>query len=82
MYMCVSGTDFATFYYFSNGFWNCSDSVVFFVFLYNTFSFLPFSVADLRGFLSVEPSLDVDLLPSLNIKISKLKESCLLTYDI
>ena len=57
-------------------FWYCSDSVVFFVFLYNTFYFLPFSVADLRGFLSVEPSLDVDLLPSLNIKISKLKESC------
>jgi hypothetical protein len=32
MYMYVSGIDFAFFYDFPIGLWNCSDSVVFFVF--------------------------------------------------
>ena len=30
MYLCVRGIDFAPFYAISIGFWNCSDSVVFF----------------------------------------------------
>ena len=33
MYICVKGIDFASFYDFCIGFWNCSDSVVFCVFL-------------------------------------------------
>jgi hypothetical protein len=33
MYLCVRSINFASFYIFSNEFWSCSDSVVFFVFL-------------------------------------------------
>ena len=32
MYLCVNGIDFASFYDFGIGFWNCSDSVLCFVF--------------------------------------------------
>jgi len=32
MYMCVRCINFASFYDFSVEFWNCSDSVVYFVF--------------------------------------------------
>ena len=32
MYLCVRGFNFASFYNFSIRFWNCSDSVVFFVY--------------------------------------------------
>jgi hypothetical protein len=32
MYLCVKGIDFASFYNFSIGYWNYSDSVVFFNF--------------------------------------------------
>jgi hypothetical protein len=31
MYLCVRGIDFVSFYDFPIGFWNCSDSVLFFV---------------------------------------------------
>jgi hypothetical protein len=31
-YLCVRGTYFASFYNYDNWIWNCSDSVVFFVF--------------------------------------------------
>ena len=33
MYLCTKGIDFASFYDFSTGLWNCSDSVALFVFL-------------------------------------------------
>jgi len=32
IYLCVGGIDFASFYDFCIGIWNCSDNVVFFVF--------------------------------------------------
>jgi hypothetical protein len=32
MYLCVWGLDFAFSYAFDSGFWNCSNSVVFFYF--------------------------------------------------
>ena len=34
MYLCISGIDFSSFYDFDIWFWNCSDSVIFFVFLW------------------------------------------------
>jgi hypothetical protein len=33
MYMCVNGTEFASFYDFSNGCWSCSDSGIFLSFI-------------------------------------------------
>jgi len=36
-YLCVRGIDFASFYDFSIGFWNCSDSVVFFYWILELF---------------------------------------------
>jgi hypothetical protein len=32
MYLCAMGIDFVSSYDFSIGFWNCSDSVAFFIF--------------------------------------------------
>jgi hypothetical protein len=37
MYICVMGIDFASFYEFPNGFYNCSESVVFFVFYFMSY---------------------------------------------
>jgi len=36
MYLCVRGIDFVSFYGFCIGFWDCSDSVVFLVFHFNS----------------------------------------------
>jgi len=35
MYLCVTDIDFASFYDFSIGFWNCSDGVNIFHFIVN-----------------------------------------------
>jgi len=36
MYLCARGINFASFYAFSIGFWNCTDIVAFFVFHFLT----------------------------------------------
>ena len=40
MYVCVKGIDFVYFYDYSIRFWKCSDSVVFFIFHFLTFSLI------------------------------------------
>jgi len=49
MYKCVKDFDFASFNDFPNGFWSCSDSVVFFCFPYycNFISFGPTGYNDI-----------------------------------
>jgi hypothetical protein len=40
MYFCVKGIDFVSFYDCSIRFWNCSDSVVFFIFHFFKYTYL------------------------------------------
>ena len=60
MYMCARGMDFACFYEFSIGFWNCSNSEVFFVF--QPIKILTESPLDVRRYDNRSP-------PSINSSI-------------
>jgi hypothetical protein len=43
MYMCINGTEFASFYDFSNGCWSCSDSGIFlsFILFFSPSNYIP-----------------------------------------
>jgi hypothetical protein len=68
MYVCVTGIDFASFYYVSTGIWNCSDSVFFFShFVVPVFQSLSINPSSYRSTHVLEINTDINM--SLNYNV-------------